>query len=201
MPTPLTHAVVGASVAAALPPSKRRLGYAAGLGFLAASPDLDIFGFFLGVSYLDPLGHRGLFHSLFVAALVSAIVVVAIAGFRARPSRPFLLMFLAMSTHGLLDAMTNGGRGVGLFQPFHTGRFFLPFRPIEVAAIHPSNLLPDLFSVLRSEIVWVWLPALCLVACIEVYHRRTTLAPGLTDREFSSTKNLEPAPLVERRRK
>jgi inner membrane protein len=201
MPTPLTHAIVGASFAAALPPSKRRFGYAAGLGFLAASPDLDILGFFLGVSYLDPLGHRGLFHSFFVAALVSAIVAAAIAGIRARPFRPFVLIFLAMSSHGLLDAMTNGGRGVGLLQPFHAGRFFLPLRPIEGAAIHPSSLLNNLVSVLRSEIVWVWLPTLCLVACIEVYRHRNALTQGLKDRNLSSAGTLEPAPLAQRRQR
>src|SRR6266540_4876570 len=35
--------------------------------------------------------------------------------------------------HGFFDAMTNGGLGVAFFAPFDSRRYFLAFRPLEVA--------------------------------------------------------------------
>jgi inner membrane protein len=175
--------------------------WAAALGFLAASPDLDIVGFFLGIPYSDMLGHRGLFHSIPWAILVSSLFTALILRFRLpveiRPTRVFLLATAAMMSHGALDAMTNGGLGVGLFQPFHSGRFFLPVRPIEVAAIHPSRLLPDLGFVLASEIVWVWLPVFFLILCVEGA-RRLARSEDAIDRPGSHTgRRLEPAASID----
>jgi len=46
MPTPMTHAVVGASLSVTLPRALRGYRAASILGFLAVMPDLDIVGFF-----------------------------------------------------------------------------------------------------------------------------------------------------------
>src|SRR6267378_8050335 len=49
--------------------------------------------------------------------------------------------FLATASHGLLDAMTNGGLGVAFFAPFCDTRYFLPWQPIVVSpAIDPRAL-------------------------------------------------------------
>ena len=41
----------------------------------AVVPDVDVFGFWLGIPYEDLLGHRGLTHSLGFAAVLSGLVV------------------------------------------------------------------------------------------------------------------------------
>jgi hypothetical protein len=40
-----------------------------------------------------------------------------------------------VGSHGLLDAMTDGGKGIALLWPFTTQRFFFAWRPIPVAPI------------------------------------------------------------------
>jgi inner membrane protein len=170
--------------------------YAAGLGLLATSPDLDLIGFFAGMSYSDAFGHRGIFHSLPFAALVAAFTVALMAPFRARltfkPLRAFPLVFVAVASHGLLDAMTNGGLGVGFFLPLYPGRFFLPFRPIEVAAIHPASFLPKLATVMASELLWVWLPVATMIVCVELC-RRGASTPSPAIDEAPSPRQLETA--------
>ena len=44
------------------------------------------------------------------------------------------LLFVAMASHGVLDALTDGGRGVGFLIPFSSERFFFPWRPIPVSS-------------------------------------------------------------------
>lgn len=75
-------------------------------------------------------------------------------------ARAFWFLFLATASHALLDAMTNGGLGVEVFWPFETQRYFLPFRPLQVSPIGVSAFLSERgLAVLRSELVWLWLPA------------------------------------------
>ena len=105
---------------------------------VAALPDLDAVGFRFGVAYGDVLGHRGLTHSLaFAAALSAAIVWTAFpSGMGPVPrGQLWLYVFLATASHGMLDALTNGGLGVAFFAPFHNARYFFPFTPIEVSPI------------------------------------------------------------------
>ncbi len=78
-----------------------------------------------------------------------------------------LLFFVLTASHGLLDALTNGGLGVAFFSPFDLGRYFFPWRPIEVS---PLALQPFIsgrgMAVLGSEIQWIWAPALLLGALL-----------------------------------
>lgn len=82
-------------------------------------------------------------------------------------------------SHGLLDAMTDGGRGIAFFSPFSNHRYFLPWRPIRVSPIGGID-----FGVLWSEVRWVWLPAMA-VAAIAAIRRRLQRArspvPGKAD--------------------
>jgi membrane-bound metal-dependent hydrolase YbcI (DUF457 family) len=43
--------------------------------------------------------------------------------------------FLAMASHGFLDAFTGGGPGVASFAPFDDTRYFFPWRPLVVSPI------------------------------------------------------------------
>src|SRR5215470_8198453 len=44
----------------------------------AIAPDLDVLAFRFGIPYEDPLGHRGLSHSIPFAALFAALLTLAI---------------------------------------------------------------------------------------------------------------------------
>jgi inner membrane protein len=144
----------------ARPGVPRRLFWLGAGGALA--PDLDVIAFALGVPYAHPLGHRGLWHSVPFAAL-AAVCLAALAFPRARPgfsrARAALYLFLAIASHGLLDAATDGGLGVALLAPFDDTRFFFPFRPIAVSPLGISAFLSARgAAVVASELVWVWLP-------------------------------------------
>jgi inner membrane protein len=142
----------------------------------AAIPDADVIGFGFGVHYGDFWGHRGFTHSLAFAALLAAAVVFV--GFRrARPNLNRLTLwwyfFLATASHGLLDAMTDGGLGVAFFAPFNNHRYFLPWRPIRVSPIGISRFFTHRgVVVIQSELLWIWLPSAVLIAVALSCHRR-----------------------------
>ena len=104
---------------------------------LSLLPDVDVVGFAMGVPYGAPFGHRGAAHSLAVAAALGLLAAVAASARRAsdpgalvRAIRFGACVALVVASHGLLDAMTDGGKGVALLWPFTTRRFFFPCRPI-----------------------------------------------------------------------
>ena len=146
---------------------------------LALAPDLDVAAFAFGVPYEHPLGHRGLWHSVPFAAAVSGVATLAVlpssrAGFSRL--RAWLYLFLAMASHGILDAFTDGGLGVALLAPFDSTRRFAPFRPIPVS---PLGIRPFLsargVAILRAELLWVWLPSGLLAAALAWRSRRGRL--------------------------
>lgn len=140
---------------------------------LSVLPDLDVIGFGLGIQYGDQLGHRGLTHSLFFAALIAAIAARWV-GDRDKIARGrlFVFFFLATASHGVLDALTNGGLGVAFFAPFSNVRYFFSFRPVEVSPIGVSRFFSARgLEILKSEFVWLWLPSLLLSLFAEAAHR------------------------------
>jgi inner membrane protein len=176
MASAFAHAVVGA----ALWPLFRVEGapkhmWLVGAG-LAVLPDIDVVGFRFGVAYSDLLGHRGLTHSLLVAAALGALVAVAYGRGSIETSHRLRLgayVAVATASHGVLDAMTTGGLGVALFAPVDNTRYFFPWRPI---AVSPIGVRPFFTArglmVLANEALWVGLPSL-IVASLAYYLRRT----------------------------
>jgi len=126
-------------------------------------PDLDVIGFRFGIRYGDFWGHRGFTHSLVFAAVIAGAAMII--GFRrGAPNMGrvplFSYLFLATASHGVLDAMTNGGLGVAFFSPFDNSRYFLPWRPIRVSPIAITRFFsPRGYAILQSELLWIWLPA------------------------------------------
>jgi len=133
-------------------------------------PDIDVIGFRFGVQYGDFWGHRGFTHSLVFAALVaSASMVLVFRGGVPNIGRfpLFAYLFLAIASHGVLDAMTNGGLGVAFFSPFNNHRYFLPWRAIRVSPIAVTRFFsPRGYAVLQSELLWIWLPAILFAASV-----------------------------------
>jgi inner membrane protein len=168
--TVFSHAVAGLalSVLARAPAVQARLGIAA--VFCSIVPDIDVLGIWLGIRWGHVLGHRGITHSLaFAAVLAAAVVAVAFHG-RARGQRLgfWLALFAATASHGVLDAMTDGGLGVAFFAPFDRTRYFLPWRPIPVSPIGVSQFFGERgLAIMRVEVVLIWVPSvLLLVATI-----------------------------------
>jgi inner membrane protein len=135
----------------------------------AVLPDIDVIGFRFGIHYGDFWGHRGFTHSLTFAALLAGVVVGI--WFRdspaIRPAVMFLFMFLATVSHGVLDAMTDGGLGVAFFSPFDNSRYFLPWRPIHVSPISVRRFFASRgLDILGNEILWIWLPSIAMAAIV-----------------------------------
>ena len=140
-------------------------------------PDVDVIGFGFGVRYGDLWGHRGMTHSILFAAVMGILVGNWFGGSRAEKIGQSALLFLITASHGALDAMTNGGLGIGFFSPFDATRYFLPWRPILVSPIGAAFFSLRGLAVIWSEMLWVWLPALVvgviLYSCRKVFDRRS----------------------------
>jgi inner membrane protein len=154
----LTQAVLGATVGVAV--AGRRIGArkAAVLGaVLGTLPDLDVF-----ISHGDPVSnyimHRGPTHSLVVQALVTPLMAEPLRRLleelRTHRAIAYALVFLSLSTHALLDAMTIYGTkllwpltdhpfGVGsmfIIDPLYT----LPLLVVALWALFRAELNPRL---------------------------------------------------------
>ena len=176
MASPLTHAVVALSLGAAWS-CPRPVWSVLALGVVCAEiPDLDVIGFWFGVPYGHPLGHRGFTHSLlFAGCLAGAVVGFGFSGdeWRSRRGRLWLYVFLATGSHGFCDALTDGGLGVAFFAPFDNTRYFFPFRPVVVSPLEWRDAFSAVgVKVLRSEVVWIWIPcAVFAGACVWLQRR------------------------------
>jgi inner membrane protein len=174
MPSVFSHAIAAVAVGGVAVAGPSRLTIW-GLGALCSVlPDLDVISFYFGLSYDHVLGHRGLSHSLlFAAGLASIVAVLVHRTWTAIPfTKLWAFFFLATASHGLLDAMTNGGLGVAFFAPFSDARYFLPWRPIVVSPISIRAFVgPRGLQVMWSEIGWIWAPS-AVVFLIGVTSRR-----------------------------
>ena len=176
MATVMSHSIAALAVGRAFAPEGMRPRFWILTAVCAALPDMDVVGFAFRIQYRDMLGHRGLTHSLSFAVALSLLVVLLFF----RDSNPLgtswwvlvLYFFVVTASHGVLDALTNGGLGVAFFAPFSNRRYFLPWHPIEVSPIGIEPFLTRRgFLVLISEIVWIWIPSIVLVASAWIYRR------------------------------
>ena len=142
------------------------------LGILCSIvPDADVLGFQFGVAYDSFWGHRGFTHSFFFAALFGSFMACALY----TTKRPILALYFSLCTasHSILDAMTNGGRGVAFFSPFENSRYFLPWTPIQVSPIGAKKFFSEWgLEVMKSEIIWIGLPAIVSVLVIKYIQKR-----------------------------
>jgi inner membrane protein len=130
-------------------------------------PDLDVLGFFNGVSYDSPWGHRGFTHSMAFALLSAAIGSIF---FKSQKKSAFLFLFLCMASHGLLDGLTDGGRGVAYFWPFSDARHFLPWRPILVSPLGLKGFFSQWgYRVIMSEVLYIGLPCIIVLLLLPLF--------------------------------
>ncbi len=170
----ITHSLVGLSAALMMPKDWRTSTFLTFATIAPSLPDLDVLGFYAGIDYVSFFGHRGFFHSFFFAFVLGSCLVMLLCRIEAKMQaiswgKLSLFFGLIISSHGILDAMTTGGRGIALFSPFNNARIFLPFRVIQVSPMHISQFFGEWgWAVLKSEMLWVWLP----LALILIFKKR-----------------------------
>ena len=176
MASALTHAFAAVALTRILSCRKRDWRFWTLAVTSAILPDADVAGFALGIEYGDLLGHRGFSHSLLFAALWSMLAVSGTYSRLMKSSRQWWLLvglvFLVTQSHGLLDAMTNGGLGVAFFSPFDTTRYFSLWRPISVSPVGVGQFFSGRgAAIMASEIEYVWLPLATVWAGVGVLRR------------------------------
>ena len=169
MPTFLSHPAVPIAIGLGLGEKAVSRPLLAAGALASRLPDLDVLGLRAGVPYAAPLGHRGATHTLAAALAVALVGAVFHRPLRTSARTAFAFLLLAAASHGILDALTNGGLGVALLWPFTEARFFAPVRPIEVAPLR-HVLGPRALAALGSELVRVWAP--CAVVALALAARR-----------------------------
>ena len=165
MPMSFGHALAGYTISRlSFPYEKSKLAFLA--IFCAVIPDIDVIGRHFGISPESQWGHRGITHSITFAILLSVAVVFIFYSKTAGKQRLKLIAFFFVATisHGCLDALTDGGHGVGFFMPFSDGRYFFPWHPIKVSPLSLSRFFSAKgWEILRSEAMWIGLPCALLL--------------------------------------
>jgi inner membrane protein len=179
MPTIITHAFTGVVSGLAFKNRKFPRGFMILSVLCAIIPDAEVIGFKLGIPYSSFLGHRGFFHSLFFSCVLGTVTGFLLAWAGRKKWKEGLLYagFLSFVTslHGILDAFTNGGLGIALLSPFIEKRYFSLVTPIKVSPIGIKKFLNERsIDILVNEILWVWLPFICIALVIRlIFIRRS----------------------------
>lgn len=116
-------------------------------------PDIDVFGFRLGIHYAEPWGHRGATHSLVFAMMVALGAGLVARSAKLPMARTTLLVGAVVASHPLLDCLTDGGLGCALLWPFSNERFFAPWTPLPVAPIGRGFISGEGLRVALTELV------------------------------------------------
>ena len=169
MPSIISHIVTGTSLGYSLYPDEKKFKFYIFAILLSIIPDFDVIMFRIGIPYAHPMGHRGFFHSFLFAAIIGiffAYIFFSRNEARAKKYTMISFVFILIGfMHCLLDAMTNGGLGIGLFIPFSYQRYFLPWKPIEVSPIRISDFFSNWgLRVLKNEFIFLIIPSIILVS-------------------------------------
>jgi inner membrane protein len=167
-----------ASRALALPKSHERRALLAGV-LCGCLPDLDVVTYALEIRANEPLGHRGLFHSL-LASIVLAAVATWFVGRgldRRGPEhrRVFFFLLFSAASHGVLDALTQGEVGVALFAPFSPVRVASPWKLLPACPVGLTEYLGYFgLLTLANEVLYAAAPVALAVSLVR--SRRPELA-------------------------
>ncbi len=164
MPSLFSHAISSVAIGKIMGRIEGLRLYLLGI-FCAVIPDLDVLAFKFGIPYGSLFGHRGISHSFFFAFVLAALLVLIFYRNSKIKLLVFLFLFLCTASHGILDAMTSGGKGIAFFAPFDSERHFLPWRKIKVSPIGIEAFFSEWgWQVMKSEFKWIWLPSLLIIS-------------------------------------
>ena len=181
MPTIITHSVVAVSSAYGFNSGKESLKFWILSIVCSALPDADVIGYrWLYIPSYHFFGHRGFFHSPFFAALLSILIVCIFYRKEVLFSNQWwkytLYFFIIAASHGLLDALTNGGQGIALLSPITNDRYFFPWTPIEVSPLSIKAFISQRgLMVLISELLWIWVPSFLIVIILKIRRNKTQI--------------------------
>ena len=168
----LGHTIVGYTIAkvGGVRLNKKVLWMATALAFF---PDADIILHNLGVSYDSVWGHRGFSHSLTFAFIMGILFSFP---FKNNRWQIALIFSLSIASHGVIDAMTTGGRGIAFFWPLENGRYFLPWRFIKVSPMSLTRFISDWgWHVIKSELTYVLAPCLLVLGVHGLLRRNASI--------------------------
>lgn len=165
------HAIVGYTITKAA--SIKNYKWLLLLAILSSVlPDLDVLTFNFGIPYSHPFGHRGFTHSI-VFAIIWAILLMLLFGKQNRVLW-FIVIFFSTVFHGILDAMTTGGKGIGFFIPFNNERFFFPFRPIQVSPLGIEKFFSEWgIQVILSEVKYILIPCIIVLLILRLIKKKS----------------------------
>lgn len=164
MPTVMSHAVVGVALGTLTSVARRRRGFWLASAVLPVLPDLDVLGRAFGIAFYSMWGHRGMSHSLVGAAVIGVAAAWLLhRRLAARPAPLAVYFSFVTASHGVLDALTDGGPGVAFFAPLDGRRYFFPWRPIPVSPLPASFFSEWGWHVFTSELALIWVPALLVM--------------------------------------
>jgi len=140
-------------------------------------PDVDVIGLLLGIPYEHVMGHRGFSHSLFFGVMVGGVVAWLAVPHLQFCSQSYGILVVYFSgvtvSHGMLDAMTNGGLGIAFFAPFDPTRYFFPWRPLTVPPIGILEFFSEWgLGLLVSELIWLGVPVCCWLIVLRIMRKR-----------------------------
>ena len=169
MPFPVAHALIGASVAAALDKkSEARWKVLFLSALLGVSPDFD---YLLNVLRIGRGGwHHGFTHSIVFALFAGALTALV---FGWRSVHGFIVFSAAIASHTLLDYLMTESRGVSLWWPFTDRRYkFRGPNPIDYSWDDSSfwTTAADFLQISFIELV-VFGPIFLLVLLLRRYRR------------------------------
>jgi len=165
------HAIVGYTITKAA--SIKNYKWLLLLAILSSVfPDLDVLTFNFGIPYSHPFGHRGFTHSI-VFAIIWAVLLMFFFGKQNRVLW-FVVIFFSTVFHGILDAMTTGGKGIGFFIPFNNERFFFPFRPIQVSPLGIEKFFSEWgIQVILSEVKYILIPCIIVLLILKLIIKKS----------------------------
>lgn len=184
MPSIITHSFVGIFSASLFKTNKFKLKFFLISVLCPIIPDFDVITFKFGIPYEHFFGHRGFFHSLSFAFILSLGIVLIF--FRSKETRfksklgLLIYFFILTSSHGILDAFTSGGLGIALLSPFDNTRYFFSYTPIIVSPLGLAAFFSEWGKrVIISEILWVWMPLIGIFILVKIilkirYNRKTS---------------------------
>ena len=160
MPSAIGHAIFALSLSPFRPYNNKLLLSLILAMVCSTIPDLDVIGFEAGIRCGAVWRPRGFSHS-FLFSLITGIAVSYLFFNEECETKTdrFLIsffFFIITLSHGLLDAMTDGGLGVGFFIPVNNERFFFPIRPIPVSSMHIEAFFTSFgFSIFKQEMKFI----------------------------------------------
>ncbi|WP_028101584.1 metal-dependent hydrolase [Pseudoduganella violaceinigra] len=164
MPTIITHAAIPLAIGVTLGPTRISTRLLLAGMFAAMAPDMDVVAFKLGIAYADQFGHRGASHSIAFALALGGLAALLAPWLRAKRWVAWAFISTACVSHPLLDMCTTGGLGAALLWPFSDQRLFFSTQVIRVSPLTVQRFLsPAGLAVIKSEMMWVWLPCIALM--------------------------------------